>query len=313
MKHALLTPFGVREQYSGSGTYFGQGNSGGKTVAALGLDVERRFDISGAMAIKTSSGNGLREDDADRNEDCAGSGSERHGHFDAGTFCVLIAAAETEPALGKVFADSDLLSKAASPYASKDARLDARAIAARYHAVLDARLAGAILRRSHLGNRFDPDGRRIAMAAETRNTLANFKRFQLQLVEIDDFAALAKAAFHEQAGESFLGFVRSREVDVPKIGAWLEKMDGIEKATGILVDFGDDAGARFLPVVAIQVTSQMQLLADIELFRETQNSAIAADEQRLRGLRERGPGRRSPGGFHGNAETHTVTLPESIR
>jgi len=52
------------------------------------------------VAIEAGGGDGLREDDADRNEDGAGAGGEGHGDFDAGTFGILIAAAEAEPALG---------------------------------------------------------------------------------------------------------------------------------------------------------------------------------------------------------------------
>src|SRR5437764_2893593 len=49
-------------------------------------DVEGRLDVGGAVAIEAGGGDGLGEDDADRNEDGAGPGGEGHGDFDAGTF-----------------------------------------------------------------------------------------------------------------------------------------------------------------------------------------------------------------------------------
>src|SRR6266852_7608722 len=101
----------------------------------------------------------------------------------------------------------------------------------------------AVFRVADFGLGFDPDGGRVAKLADARDAFANFERFQLHLVEIDDFAALAEAAFHEKTREGFVGFVRSGEVDVPKVRARLKNMDGIEEVIGrVLVDFGDDAG-----------------------------------------------------------------------
>src|SRR5437763_1904331 len=94
-------------------------------------DVEGRLDVGGAVAIEAGGGDGLGEDDADRNEDGAGPGGEGHGDFDAGTFGILIAATEAEAALGQILTDGDLLLKAAAANASEDAGLDASAVAAR--------------------------------------------------------------------------------------------------------------------------------------------------------------------------------------
>ena len=194
----------------------------------LGVDlhgssgVEGGLDVGGTVAVEAGGGDGLGEDDANGDEDGAGTGSERDGDFDAGAFGVLIAAAEAETALGKVLADGDFFLKAAAADASEDAGFDARAIAARNDAVFDGRCGcarAAIVRVTELGKRFDPDGRGIANAAVAGDTFADLERLELQLVEIDDFAALAEAAFHEETGEGFVGFVRGREVDVPKVGA----------------------------------------------------------------------------------------------
>ena len=218
------------------------------------LDVEGRLDVGGAVAVEAGGGDGLGEDDADRDEDGAGAGSERNGHFDAGAFGILIAAAEAEAALGQIFADGDFFLKAAVANAGEDAGFDAGAVASRNHAFFDGGAVSAIFRVTDFGLGFDPDGRRVAKLADARDALADFEGFQLQLVEIDDFAALAKAAFHEKTSESFFAFVRSREVDVPEVGARIENMNGVKEVIGrVLVDFGDDAGTGILPIVAFKI------------------------------------------------------------
>src|SRR6267154_293302 len=163
------------------------------------LDVKGRLDVGGAVAVEAGGGDGLGEDDADGDEDGAGAGSEGHGDFDTGAFGVLIAAAEAEAAFGEIFAEGDFFLEAAAADAGEDAGFDACAVAAGNDAVFDGGRgqASATIGIAYLGERFDPDGRRIANAAVAGNTFADFERFELQLVEIDDFAALAEAAFHE--------------------------------------------------------------------------------------------------------------------
>jgi hypothetical protein len=265
------------------------------------------------MTVEACIGDGLREDDADGDEDGAAAGSEGHSHFDAGAFGVLIAAAEAEAALGQIFADGDFLLKAAVANASEDASLDAGAVAARNQALFDGGGGSAIFRVADFGLGFDPDGRRVAKPAQARDALAAFERFQLQLVEIDDFAALAEAAFHEKTSEGFCTFVRRGEVDVPEVGARVENMNGIEEMIGrILVDFGDDAGAGVLPSVAFEIAAQVKLLAHEKFFGQAEDAAIAADEESFGGLREGDAGRSDQGHLQGHAETHAVALPESI-
>ncbi len=134
----------------------GRGEEGG---AASG--VEGRLDVGGAVAVEAGGGDGLGEDDADGDEDGAGAGSERDGDFDAGAFSVLIAAAEAEPAFGKIFADGDFFLKAAAADAGEDAGFDAGTVAARNDAVFDGgrRQASATIWIAQLGERFNPDGR----------------------------------------------------------------------------------------------------------------------------------------------------------
>ena len=180
------------------------------------------------MAVEAGGGDSLGGDDADGDEDGARAGSEGHGDFDAGAFGILIAAAEAEAALGQIFADGDFFLKAAAADASQDAGLDARAVAAGNHALLDRGASGAVFRDASFRLRFDPDGWRLTMPAEARNAFADFERFQFQLIQIGDFAALAETTFHQEAREGFFRFVRSREVDIPEIGAWVKNVDGVE-------------------------------------------------------------------------------------
>src|SRR6266852_5528835 len=125
------------------------------------LSVEGGLDVGGAVAEEAGGGDGLGEDDADGDEDGAGAGSERDGDFDAGAFSVLIAAAEAEPAFGKIFADGDFFLKAAAADAGEDAGFDAGTVAARNDAVFDGgrRQASATIWIAQLGERFNPDGR----------------------------------------------------------------------------------------------------------------------------------------------------------
>ena len=264
------------------------------------------------MAVEAGGGDGLGEDDADGNENGAGAGSKRDGDFDARAFGVLIAAAEAEAAFGQILANGDFFLKAAAANASENARLDARAVAAGNDALFDGGLAGAVFWRANLGMGFDPDGGRVAMAAEASDAFANFEGFQLQLVKINDFAALAKTAFHEQAGESFLSLVRGGKVDVPEVGTRFEKMNGVDKAFEVLIDFGDDARAGIFPVIAFEAAAEVKLLAGFEFLVDAQDAAVAADQQRFSGLRKGGAGGSGPRSFQGHAEADAVTLPEAV-
>ncbi len=278
------------------------------------LGVEWGLDVSRAVAEEAGGGDGLGEDDANGNEDGAGAGSEGDGDFDAGAFFILIAAAEAEAAFGEIFADGDFFLEAAAADAGENTCFDASAVAPRENAFFDGWAAvrtGFGIADFGLG--FDPDGRRIAKAANARDAFANFERFQLELVEIDDFAALAEAALHEKTRESFLGFVRSGEVDVPEIGARLDEMNCVKKMIGrILIDFGDDAGASAFPDVAIEVTAEVEFLSHGEFFGEAEDAAIAADEHGFGSFGEGATVGRDPGSFHGHAEADAVTLPETI-
>jgi len=275
--------------------------------------VERGLDVGGAVAVEAGAGDGLGEDDADGDEDGAAAGSEGHGDFDAGAFDVLIAAAEAEAAFGEIFTDGDFFLKAAVADASENAGLDAGTVAARNDAFFDGGAGRAIFWIAEFGLGFDPDGRRVAKAAETRDAFAYFERFQLELVQINDFATLAEAALHEEAGKGFLGFVRGGEVDVPEVGARIENMNGVEEVIGrVLIDFCDDAGAGVFPVVAFKTAAQVQLLAHGKFFSEAENAAIAADEQSFGILGEGDASAGDPGCLNGHAELHAVTLAESI-
>jgi len=279
-----------------------------------GLDVEGGLDVGGAVAIEAGGGDGLGEDDADGDEDGAGAGSEGDGDFDASAFGILIAAAEAEAAFGEIFADGDFFVKAAVADAGEDAGFDARAVAAGNDALFDGGGGRAGFRIANLGLRFDPDGRRLAKAADACDAFADLEGFQLDLVEIDDFAALAKAAFHEKTREGFFALVRGGEIDVPEVGARVKDVDGVEEVIGrVLVDFCDNAGAGAFRVVAVESAAKVKLLARGKFFREAKDAAIAADEQSFGVLLDSVTSGRDPGGLDGHAESHAVTLPESVR
>ena len=102
--------------------------------------------------------------------------------------------------------------------------------------------------------RFDPNRWGLANFADARNTFARFEGSQFEFVEIDDFAALAKAALHQKTSESFLaGLMRRREFDVPEVGARFENVHGVEEAFGLAVDFRDDASADGFDAVAFEL------------------------------------------------------------
>src|SRR5438309_4963213 len=117
------------------------------------------------------------------------------------------------------------------------------------------------------------------MPAVPCHAFTNLERFQLHLVEVHHLAPLAETAFHEQARQRFLGLVRRGEVNVPEVAAWFENVDSVEKTVGVLVDFSDHAGPRVFPLIVLEVPPQMQFLAALQLFSETQNAPVAADEK----------------------------------
>ena len=90
------------------------------------------------MAEESCAGNGLREDNADGDEDGAGTRSVRNGDFQASAFGIVIAAAETDAALGQILTDGHFFLKTAAANAGEDAGFDARAIAARDDAFFDS-------------------------------------------------------------------------------------------------------------------------------------------------------------------------------
>src|SRR5229473_898014 len=76
--------------------------------------------------------------------------------------------------------------------------------------------------------------------------------------------------------------MKGREFDAPEVRAGIKNVDGVNKVMRwVLVDFGDDARASALPVVAILVAAEVQLLAGGKFFVQAHDAAIAADEQCL--------------------------------
>ena len=108
------------------------------------------------MPKETSRGDRLGENDADRDEDRAGSRRIGNCDFEPRAFRVMVPAAETESTFGQILANGDLLLKASPAYAREDSGFNARAIPAGYDTLFDR-----AARRQHFiacGRlRFDPD------------------------------------------------------------------------------------------------------------------------------------------------------------
>jgi len=88
------------------------------------------------MPKETGGWNGLRKNDANRNENGAVAGSERYCDFGAAAFGVLVAAAEGDAPFGEVLANGHFFLKTAAADASKDPGLDASAVAAWEHTLV---------------------------------------------------------------------------------------------------------------------------------------------------------------------------------
>jgi len=148
--------------------------------------------------------------------------------------------------------------------------------------------------------------------ADARDAFADFKRFYFNFIEIDDFAALAEAAFHEKSGERFLGFVGSREVDIPKIGTGFEKVKCVEESVWFVINFRHYAGTSGFPGVSFLAAPKRNVLAGGEFFGQTQDSAVAADEQRVGGDLDSDTSAGKPGSLNRHPEIDAVALPVSI-
>ena len=134
------------------------------------------LEVGGAVSEQAGGADGFGEDDADGDEDGAGSGREGNSDFDASALGIFIAAAKSDAAFGKIFADGDFFLKTATANAGKNAGFDAGAITARDDAILF--LLGSRAGRvggSEFGLRFDPDGWRFADFADTGDTFARFE------------------------------------------------------------------------------------------------------------------------------------------
>src|SRR5438477_3395774 len=233
------------------------------------------LEVGGTVPEEAGGAKVLREDDADRDEDSSGTGSKRDSDFDACAFGIFIAAAESDAALRKIFTDGDFLLKATTADTGEHASFHAIAITARQNAIIFVGERGWRGQERNFRLRFDPYRGRITDFADARNTFARFEGFQLEFIEMNDFAALAKTTLHEQASESFFSIARRREFDIPEIAAWLEEMQRVEKAFGLAIDFGDDTGASGLGVIAIEDALEGNFLTGRELFLRANNTAIA--------------------------------------
>ncbi len=120
---------------------------------------------------------------------------------------------------------------------------------------------------------------------------------------------MAEATFHQQSSECFLaGLVRSREFDIPEIGTRFENVDGIKEAFWFAINFSDDAGTSGSDAVAIEQALERDFLAGENLFCDSQNAAVAADEQGYGGNAAHHSGGVHPRGFERDAKGDAVAL-----
>src|ERR1700722_15257202 len=150
------------------------------------------------------------------------------------------------------------------------------------------------------------------MRANTRHALPHLERFHFRFVQINHFAPLAKATFHQQPRQRFRGALGSREVDVPEIRSGIQNRDRVEVTVAVLVDFGHNSCPRDLPVITLTLPANRQLLTRKELVPQPENAAIAAHQHRFRLLFGFGAVAVGPGCLHGHTETDTVALPEAF-
>jgi len=268
----------------------------------------RGAEVGGAVAVEAGGRDGLGEDDADGDEDGTAAGSVGDGDVELGAFGILIAAAEGDAAFGEVFADGDFFLKAAAANAGENAGAHAGTVAARENAIVFGGVCRSGFGGLRFGTDFHPDGGRVADFADARDGFANLERFQLEFIEIDDFAALAEAALHEEAGDGFFGAVERRKLDAPEIVPVIEDVKGVEEAFGFAVDFGDDACADGSGEAAFENALKSEFVALEELVGEAEDSAVAADEKSMRGALEDDAFAREPSGFEGQAESDAVAL-----
>ena len=178
-------------------------------------------------------------------------GRKRHRHLDPRSLRILIPAPKTQSALRQILANRHFLLKSPPSDARQNPRLHSGPIPPRYHALFHRlRMPGAYFRRLHFRLRLDPNRRRIAMLAKPRHAFPHFKRLQLQLIQINHFAPLAKSALHQQPRQRFIRLVRSREVDVPEIRSRFRNLNRIQKPVGLLIDFRHHTRPRRLYQIA---------------------------------------------------------------
>jgi len=267
-----------------------------------------RTEVGSAMAEQSGGRDRLGEDDADGDEDGACAGSVGDGNFETRAFWIVIATTETDSTFGQIFTDGDFFLKAPAADACKDARFDTRAISAGNDTFFDSAAGSERFFNANFGLGFDPDGRRVTVAAKARDAFADLERFQLHLVQVGDFTALAEAAFHEQPSEGLFRFMGGGKFDFPEISARVEDGDGVDESFGFLVDFGDNTGADVFCQVAIEFPMERDFLAGKKLFLDADDAAVAADQQGLGALADGHAGARKPRGFDLQLQADPVTL-----
>ena len=89
-------------------------------------------------------------------------------------------------------------------------------------------------------------------------------------------------------------------------------MDGVEKAFGFVIDFGDDSSARGPDPVSFERPLQRNLLTGEEFFRHTKHTTIAADKQGMRDEATHQARAIHPGSLENYAERYAIALPQAF-
>src|SRR5256885_264831 len=276
-------------------------------------DSFRRFQVGGAVAKESRGRNRLRKDDTDWHEDRSAARCERHCDFHASAFRIFIAATKRNAALRKIFTHRYFFLKSSAADTSKNAGLDARTVAARQDWFVIDRARGLRSVGREFGLRLCPNRWRVANLANARDTSARFERFQLEFVQINDFAALAEAAFHQQTRERlFARFVGRREFNVPKVRARFQEMDRIKKPIWLAIDFSNDPSAGRFDAIAFEGPLKGDFLAWKKFFVHAQDAAVATDQPGLCDQAAYDARTVHPGRFERHSKGNTIALPQAF-
>jgi hypothetical protein len=274
--------------------------------------ITRRPDVRCSVPIQTRRRNRLRKHNPYRHKNRPASRRKRHRHLYPRPLWIFVPTSKTQSALRQILANRHFLLKSPPPYTRQNPRFHPRPISPRNYTFFDRqRICRYFFLRLDFRLRFNPNGRRIAMFAKPRHAFPHFKRLQFHLIQINDFASLAKSALHQQPRQRLIRLIGGREVDVPEIRSRLRDLNCVQKSVRLLIDLRHHTRSRRPYQIAFH-PPQRNLLSRRQLRIQSQNSAIAAYQKRLRGVLYSRTVARRPRCLHGHPETYAVALPQSV-